>query len=164
MKQNLQEMANYSKLETKLPVNIWIDTGGTYRNGRRYKRIKFQLDKSIRMHSRSFGIISLADGKVVDREKTLARKDCELKEKDLKQLENFVQNNFFALSQIGEGFISANDFLKNLMIEGPGLQSEVLQKEAISKTCEKIMQYMQKDCYNDTDILDANRVLNLEKL
>ena len=159
MKQNLQEIANYSKLETKLPVNIWVDTGGTYKNGRRYKRIKFQLNKSIRIQSHSFGIISLANGKVVDREKVLARKDCELAEENLKQLENFVQNNFFALSRIGEGFISANDFLKDLMIEGPDLRSKVLQKEVISKTCEKIVQHIQKEHYNRTDILDATEAL-----
>lgn len=42
----LQELANYRKRDTGLSMNIWIDGYQTYRKGKHYKKLKFQINKS----------------------------------------------------------------------------------------------------------------------
>ena len=69
-----QELANYRKRDTNLSVNIWVDESQTYKKGKHYKRVKFQLNKSNQVQKENFASISLVDCRVIDREKVLKQK------------------------------------------------------------------------------------------
>lgn len=81
MKILLQEIANFSKLDTQLPVNIWVDGYQSYRNGKHYKRIKFQLNKTNKVQKENFAVISLVDASVINEEKVLKQKNCKITKK-----------------------------------------------------------------------------------
>ena len=53
------EMSNKRKALTQLPMNIWIDESQTYIRGHHSKRVKFQLDKSDKLHPNNFGSMDL---------------------------------------------------------------------------------------------------------
>lgn len=111
----LQELANYRKRDTGLPVNVWIDGYQTYKKGKHYKRIKFQINKSNIIQKNNFGTISLYNGKIINKDQIIKNKNFELAEKDLQGLENFVKNNFFALNQIEDDLLSESEFLKVIL-------------------------------------------------
>ena len=48
--ERLFEMANYYAEDLELPVNLWLDEGETYKNGKYGKRIKFQINYMDRIH------------------------------------------------------------------------------------------------------------------
>lgn len=112
MKQYLTEFATLRKKHTKLPVNIWVDDAGTYLNSGHFKRIKFQKNYNNSAITNEFAIM-LLDGTIL--EDTL--KGCEISNKDLKKIQNFVKNNSLILSELADARIDLFDF-KELMITG----------------------------------------------
>lgn len=130
MKQYLTEFATLRKKHTKLPVNIWVDDAGTYLNSGHFKRIKFQKNYNNSAITNEFAVM-LLDGTIL--EDTL--KGCEISNKDLKKIQNFVKNNSLILSELVDARIDLFDF-KELMITGGEeasksdieVQHELLQK------------------------------------
>lgn len=112
MKQYLTEFATLRKKHTKLPVNIWVDDAGTYLNSGHFKRIKFQKNYNNSAITNEFATM-LLDGTIL--EDTL--KGCEISNKDLKKIQNFVKNNSLILSELADARIDLFDF-KELMITG----------------------------------------------
>lgn len=112
MKQYLTEFATLRKKHTKLPVNIWVDDAGTYLNSGHFKRIKFQKNYNNSAITNEFAVM-LLDGTIL--EDTL--KGCEISNKDLKKIQNFVKNNSLILSELADARIDLFDF-KELMITG----------------------------------------------
>ncbi len=93
------EMSNKSKLETLLPMNIWIDEAQQYIDGGHAKRIKFQLDTSGKLHKNNTGSMDL-DG--VIHEPKAESEIRGLSTKDVRALRNFVHNNRYALEHIAD--------------------------------------------------------------
>lgn len=153
-----QELANYRKRDTDLPVNIWVDESQTYKKGKHYKRIKFQLNKSNQVQKENFASISLIDCKVIDREKVLKQKNCEISEREFRKLENFVQNNQFALLQIEEGIISESEFLK-VLVKGGDLQPLDVREELVLQTCNVIIDNIDKENYDSFELISAQKAL-----
>ena len=100
MKNRFIEMANVLKMDTELPMNIWIDSEGDYIKGGHAKRIKFQLNKAIGIQKGNFATVALYNSEVVDKEKVLKKRNCELTTRDMKEVENFVYNKIQKLYKI----------------------------------------------------------------
>ena len=93
------EMANKSKLETLLPMNIWIDEAQQYVDGRHSKRVKFQLDTSGKLHKNNLGSMDLNG---VVRDPKTEGEIRELDAGDIRALRNFVHNNKYALEHVAD--------------------------------------------------------------
>ena len=117
------EMANKSKAQTKLPMNIWIDENQTYINGRPGKRVKFQLNHANRADARSFGSMDL-DGNLHPDDLDIG----ELSQSDIKQLRNFVLNNQYALKHIADSDLWLDDIWPSIIKGGEPASFEEIQK------------------------------------
>ena len=118
MKNRFIEMANILKMDTELPMNIWIDSEGAYIKGGHAKRIKFQLNKAIGIQKGNFATVALYNSEVVDKEKVLKKRNCELTTRDMKEVENFVYNNNFGLSCACDMILSEKQILNNMIVGG----------------------------------------------
>lgn len=115
------EMANKSKAQTKLPMNIWIDENQTYIKGRHSKRVKFQLDHGNRINLSRFGTMDL-DG-------NLHCDDIgELSQEDINALRNFVLNNQRALEHVADNDIWLDEIWPDIIKGGEPASFEEIQK------------------------------------
>lgn len=151
-------MANFSKLDTLLPVNIWVDGYQSYKRGKHYKRIKFQLNTANRIQKDNFATISLVDASVIDEEKILKQKNCKISKKEIKQVQNFVKNNLFALNWIEDGVITESNLLQ-VMIKGGILQSNIIIEAAELNTCDIIAKHIQENDYDKQTLFYAQQAL-----
>ena len=115
------EMANKSKTQTQLPMNIRIDENQTYIKGRHSKRVIFQLDHGNRMNFSRFGSMDL-DG-------NLHCKDIgELSQEDIKALRNFVSNNRVAIDYVADNDIWLDQIWPSIIKGGELASFEEIQK------------------------------------
>ena len=129
-------MAGKSKNEVGLPVNIYIDDSGTYRNSGHGKRFKFQMNKRNKAKEQPFASMSLyLDDYKTDKaflktyEKSKFKK--ELSSNDLKQVENFVKNNSYALDKIADQEIWMNQFDEVMIKGGEPASQEAIENQRI---------------------------------
>ena len=130
-------MSNKGKDKTGLPVNIWVDEGGKYKNSGRGKRIKFQLNHARLVQNQPNASMSL-DGEVFW--KTFDKRKSEINENDVRQVMNFVKNNKYALNALSDGFIISDDF-DEVMIKGGNAATREQIEEQIKKVQEIMMNY-----------------------
>lgn len=128
-------MSNKGKDKTELPVNIWIDEGGKYKNSGHGKRIKFQLNHARLVQNQPNASMGL-DGEVFW--KTFNKRKSEINENDIKQVANFVKNNNYALNALSDGFIISDDF-DEVMIKGGNPATEEQIEEQKRKVDEIMM-------------------------
>lgn len=149
MNNRLLEMANVLKMDTELPMNIWIDSEQAYVKGKHSKRIKFQLNHAINIQKNNFGSISLYNCEVVDKDKILKKRNCELSLRDMKEVENFVYNNNFGLSCCCDMILSEKQIL-NHMILGGDLASES-EVNKVKNELQDIILKLYESGYYDSD-------------
>ena len=113
----LYEMANYRKRLSGLPMNIWIDECGIYKKGRHAPRIKFQLDKNDKVSTKHF--VSMTFDGIIRTD----MKDCELSNKEIDMVRNFVINNKYALMMIADGYLFIDEFI-SIQIRGGSKATE----------------------------------------
>ena len=117
------EMANKYKEETGLPMNIWIDETQTYVRGGHSKRIKFQLDKSGKLHSNNLGSMDL-DGNIRPSKLDIG----ELSESDINELRNFITNNKYALEMIASQEVKLYKIWPHMIMGGNQASYEEITK------------------------------------
>ena len=147
MKNRFIEMANVLKMDTELPMNIWIDSEGAYIKSGHAKRIKFQLNKAISIQKGNFATVALYNSEIVDKEKVLKKRNCELTARDMKEVENFVYNNNFGLSCACDMILSEKQILNN-MIVGGDLASESEIAKVKSDLQDVILKLYEKGYYD----------------
>ena len=126
--ERIYEMANRRKRQTGLPINIWIDENGWYKLGGHDKRIKVQMNYSEKMQNQPFCCMDLYGNIIED---TFDEKECEVSTKDLRQVSNYVLNNFYAyvlnnfyaLDKVADEEIFMEDY-DEISIKGGKLASE----------------------------------------
>lgn len=123
----LQEMANYQKRDTGLNMNIWIDKQVSYKKSGHFKRMKIQLNHGNIVQKENFASVSLFDSKLVNKEKTLKQKNCELTTLDVREAENFATNNNFGLCCIADCLLTESEFLQNIIKGGDLKLSEEIK-------------------------------------
>ena len=110
----IYSMANRHKRETGLPVNIWLDEGKEYIDGKHGKRIKFQTNYGNSVQKNNLASMKL-NGDVV--EETYDKTVSEINKHDINEVSNFVKNNSYALDKLADELIYSSDFDK-VMIKG----------------------------------------------
>lgn len=91
-------MRNLRKDDTGLPMNIWIDEGGSYKRGGHAPRVKVQVNTKPKISSnipKNFFSIDL-DGEEHDKK----NKDIELSSKEIDMAKKYVRLNKALLQQI----------------------------------------------------------------
>ena len=83
--EHLQEMANYSKRDTGLPMNTWIERTEIKNRGGHYIRLKFQLNTDLHCQKYKTASVSLADNKVVNKEQYINSPKCKRTDNDFTQ-------------------------------------------------------------------------------
>ena len=154
----IQSLLELSRLDTGLPVNIWIDSYCDLRNYVRHKKIgllSFQTNYSSYQQRQSSGKISLDTGKVVNLDWLKVQPCYRLNDKDLEHLEIFVQNNAFALSFIEIQAISDLDFLLDLMIDSKVKVAEELKTNQFKKTVQLITDRLKSNYYDEPNFFLA---------
>lgn len=154
----LQELANYRKRDTGLSMNIWIDGYQTYRKGKHYKKLKFQINKSNNIQKNNFGTISLYNCEIIDLQKLKRKNDFDLSENDIKGLKNFVKNNLFALNQIEDDILTESEFL-SVIIKGKELADEETIDTKQIEVCDIIINNINENNYNDIELEEAQKSL-----
>ena len=139
---NIQEVANYRKWDTDLPVNIWID------DSKRYSRVKFQINYGNTFQKNRFASVSLVNNKVVNPNKILKKRKCEVDIDTFTSVENFSKNNNFALCAISDSIISEADFF-SVIIKGKVLKKEEEIRAAKIKTQDIIRKGIDQHRYDD---------------
>ncbi len=153
--EHLQEMANYSKRDTGLPMNTWIERTEIKNRGGHYIQLKFQLNTDLHCQKNKTASVSLADNKVVNKEQYINSPKCKLTDNDFTQVENFAYNNNFALRQVHDEVITESEFLAQLMIKGGERVNENRVLSAVEKTKKLIRQNIDNHYYDsDKSILE----------
>ena len=145
---NLKEIANYRKWDTGLPVNIWIDDSKSYLNEKHSKKLNFQINYANKIQKNNYATISLIDNKVVNPDKLLKKHNCKVNKETLTSVENFCQNNNFALCAISDSIISESDFF-SVIIKGKELKSPEDIEAAKLKTQDIIRKGITDNRYDD---------------
>lgn len=111
-KEILFEMTNLRKKYTGLPMNIWIDDVGAYRNVKHnVPRIKFQNDYSDKVLDNTVPIsIDKDEPQVLVKHLTTT-----ISEKDFKKLKWFIQHNYDILMDFWNQKIDNKDFMDNMI-------------------------------------------------
>lgn len=110
-KEVIEEMSRLRSSETHLPMDIWLDEGGTYRG--HAPRIKFKSSNE-QQSSREYSTMTLTNPPEI---KNLPPK-TNLTTKDLRKLENFVVKNMDLLLKLCNKEIDyLHGFLPNMVIE-----------------------------------------------
>lgn len=94
----IREMATLRKSDSNLPMDIWLDEGGTYQG--HAPRIKFRASKEQR-NTREFSSMLLTNPPTIE---NLPSK-TDIKQKDIHALENFVLNNMDLLIKLANNEI-----------------------------------------------------------
>jgi len=104
----LMEMSSLRKIDTNLPVNIWIDDIGAERNTpHNLPRIKFQNDKSDNLVSKNTVPISID----INPEILAKNFQTKLSKSDLNKIKKFIVDNFDVLMDYWNGKISLTQFI-----------------------------------------------------
>jgi len=85
----LQEMAVFRKKESGLPVNLYFDDSGTWKNTGHWKRIKIQPDKGDHPNTRNMIPMSISD----DPKILVDNPNIRLSNSEVGQIKSFVANN-----------------------------------------------------------------------
>ena len=129
LKNEIFSMANRRKVQTGLPVNIWIDEKKGYIDGGHWKRIKFQLNHGTKTFHQPEASMDL-NGNVI--ENTYDNTVSELSSKDIKAVSNFVKNNSYALSKVADEDIFMDQF-DEVMIKGgePATEEQIKNQKIL---------------------------------
>lgn len=107
-KELLSEMATLRKEESCLPMDIWLDEGGTFQG--HAPRLKFRASQEQRT-TREFSSMLLMNPPKIEN----MPRNTMLKRSDIQKLENFVINNLELLLQLANGQINfRTQFLPNI--------------------------------------------------
>ena len=108
----LEEMSNFTKDMTGLPVNIWLDDSSAYIRGGHAKRIKFQGDYANRTNGKNLFsmIISNSDPEIPKDQISKVR----LPAKDINAIKAFVKKNAELLNQLADQKVNIKYFLDNM--------------------------------------------------
>lgn len=128
----VNEMSNVRQALTGLPMNIWIDDEGWYKESGHHKRIKFQLDHDKRLKHSLLSVMDL-NGVV----KVKLPKKIALSQSDIRELGNWVRNNKFALELLADAKIWLTDILPHL-IKG-GNPASLSRIEKLRRKCEELL-------------------------
>ena len=146
--EHLQEMANYSKRDTSLPMNIWIERTEIKNRGGHNIRLEFQLNTDLHCQKYKTASVSLTDNKVIYREQYINSPKCKLTDSDFTQVENFAYNNNFALRQLHDEVITESEFITKLVIKGGKRACESRILSVIEKTKKLIRQNINNHYYD----------------
>lgn len=105
----LNEMSKLIPSLTGLPMIIWVDETRTYEKGGHWKRIKFQPNKSVNK-SNEFISMTLESPHMIN------NKNHGYKNRDIKMLELFIDENKENLSKLSDASISLTTFTHNMII------------------------------------------------
>ena len=108
---NLEEMSALHKVDTGLPVNLWIDNSSSYKRSGHWKRIKFQGDYGNRMSYTNLVSMSISSNPEI----FPSSKPVKLPAKDIERIKQFVINNEKILSDLADEKISWKDFFSKLI-------------------------------------------------
>lgn len=134
--QQLYEMSNRRKNQTGLPVNIYIDENGSYRNNGHYKKIKFQLNHGNKMQNQPFAEMKLDESVVEETFRQTKNIKIEIDKKDINQVSNYVKNNAYALDKVADEEIFMEDYDK-VAINGGDVANDKQkenQRKAVDET------------------------------
>ena len=107
----LLEMATLRMADSKLPMDVWLDEGGTYQG--HAPRLKFRASNEQRT-TRDFSSMLLTNPPTIENMPS----HSPLKAKDIRKLENFVVNNLEQLLKLANGEIDyTTDFLPNMITD-----------------------------------------------
>lgn len=105
----INEMATLRKSDSNLPMDIWLDEGGTYQG--HAPRIKFRASKEQR-NTREFSSMQIANPPKIEN----FPKNADVSTKDLEILEKFVITNMDLLLQLANNEIDyRTEFLPNMV-------------------------------------------------
>lgn len=108
-KQMIIEMATLRKSESHLPVDIWLDEGGTYQP--HAPRIKFKASNE-QHTTREFSSMLLVNPPTIEN----LPDNCPIRKKDIDKIKNFVVNNLDLLLKLANGEIDYTTEFKPNMI------------------------------------------------
>ena len=111
--EHLEEMATLRKQRSKLPVNLYLDDSGSWKNTGHGKRIKFQADKADRPMTRDMIPMSIEDEPKI----LIKNPKISLSASDLDKIKNFVRANKVLLLQLSDTKIDIGEFLSKMKTE-----------------------------------------------
>lgn len=107
----LFEMACLRKNKTGLPVNIYVDDSGAWKQSGHANRIKFQKDKGDRPVTLDMIPMSIEDEPRI----LVSKPKMELSESDINAVKKFVVANKELLEKLGNTEIDIEDFIKDMI-------------------------------------------------
>jgi hypothetical protein len=110
----LDEMSTLKKIDSGLPVNIWVDDTGAYIRGGHAKRIKFQGDYGNKTNAGNLFsmIISKDDPQIPVKQLPKLR----LPAKDIDMIKTFVKNNADLLDKLADEKITFAMFIRQMKV------------------------------------------------
>ena len=109
-KVTINEMATLRSNDSKLPMDIWLDEGGTFQG--HAPRLKFRASNEQKT-TREFSSMLLTNPPTIEN----MPDNSPLKSKDIKKLKQFVVNNLELLLQLANGQIDyITEFLPNMKV------------------------------------------------
>jgi hypothetical protein len=112
------EMANFLKNQTGLPVNVWVDTLGSYKKGGHAERIKFQNSKANHVIDSELVPISVHGGMEIYTDEV----HINLSRKELNLIRRWIEYNRENLIKVINGELKVPAFTANLIkIDAKGL-------------------------------------------
>jgi hypothetical protein len=110
----LEEMSGLRKPDTGLPVNLWLDETGAYKQGGHWKRIKFQGDYSNNINRNNLFSMTISDDPQIMPPE--AESKIKLPAKDIEKIKLFVKNNTGLLSKLADQKITFAMFIRQMKI------------------------------------------------
>lgn len=107
----LFEMACLRKNKTGLPVNIYVDDSGAWKDSGHANRIKFQRDRGDRPITRDMIPMSIDDNPQI----LVPNPDMDLSASDINAVKRFVVENKELLEKLGDTEIDIEDFIQNMV-------------------------------------------------
>lgn len=108
---SLFEMACLRKNKTGLPVNIYVDDSGAWKESGHANRIKFQRDKGDRPITRDMIPMSIEDNPRI----LVQSPDMELSASDIDAVKQFIRDNRILLEKLGNTEIDIEDFIREMV-------------------------------------------------
>lgn len=108
---SLFEMACLRKNKTGLPVNIYVDDSGAWRESGHANRIKFQRDKGDRPITRDMIPMSIEENPRI----LVQSPDMELSASDVDAVRQFIRANRILLEKLGNTEIDIEDFIREMV-------------------------------------------------
>jgi hypothetical protein len=107
----LFEMACLRKNKTGLPVNIYVDDSGAWKESGHANRIKFQRDRGDRPITRDMIPMSIEDNPQI----LVPHPDMDLSAADVNAVKRFVVENKELLEKLGDTEIDIEDFIREMV-------------------------------------------------